>query len=120
MALPFMMVPYQCSLMNTTASSSNTTVVNPPKKCKCGLCGVEGHYSKPTIPPLTAANGSPKEKKYSSANTFKDTPNSADKENSQPSSATALVPVSSPLTLPPHKSTSLDSIAKPVVTRSIT
>lgn len=49
MALPFTTAPLQHSLTNTTASSSNTTTtVDPPKKRKCGLCGVEGHYSKLT------------------------------------------------------------------------
>lgn len=53
MASPFTTAPLQHSLTNATASSSNTTaIVNPPKKRKCGLCGVEGHYSKFTIYPL--------------------------------------------------------------------
>ena len=51
-ASPFTTAPLQRSLTNTTAGgSSNATTVNPPKKRKCGLCGVEGHYSKFTIFP---------------------------------------------------------------------
>jgi hypothetical protein len=56
-ASPFTTAPLQHSLTNATASSSNaTTIVNPPKKRKCGLCGVEGHYSKLTISPLIVVN----------------------------------------------------------------
>jgi hypothetical protein len=51
-ASPFTTAPLQCSLLtNATSSSSNTvtmTIDHPPKKRKCGLCGVEGHYSKLT------------------------------------------------------------------------
>jgi hypothetical protein len=57
MASPFTTAPLQHSLMNTTASSSNaTTIVNPPKKRKCDLCRVEGHYSKLTTSPLIVVN----------------------------------------------------------------
>jgi hypothetical protein len=56
MALPFTTAPLQRLLMNATTSLSNTTIVNPPKKRKCGLCGVEGHYSKLTTSSLIAVN----------------------------------------------------------------
>lgn len=59
MASPFTTAPLQRSLPNATASSSNTTAVNPPKKRKCGLCRVEGHYSKLTnISSLFVVNSS--------------------------------------------------------------
>jgi hypothetical protein len=81
LALPFTTTPLQCSQTNITASSSNdTTVVNPPKKRKCGLCGVEGHYSKqPFSPPIVINDSFSGKKCPSLASTSK----GADKENSQ-------------------------------------
>jgi hypothetical protein len=82
-ASPFTTAPLQCSLMNATTSSSNTAIVmvNPPKKCKCGLCRVEGHYSKYTINSLIVTNSSFLEKKCPSANASADSSNGIDKEN---------------------------------------
>ena len=85
-ASPFTTAPLQRSLTNTTASSSTATTLNPLKKRKCGLCGVEGHYSKFTISSPIVINGCFSEKKCPSAthgNASEDTFKGADKENPQ-------------------------------------